>query len=83
MAQLIGALLLIAVAIVAVKVAILLLLLAGLIFRTKETIGLITVLAIFAGFSAHPALGAGLLALAILVSLYFKRKEGRAVKPDD
>lgn len=83
MVQFIGFLMLIAVAVVAFKLAILLLLLAGLIFRTKETVGLITILAIFAGFSAHPAIGAGLLILAILVSLYFKRKERQAAKPDD
>lgn len=74
--QLLGFIALVAVAVFAIKLAILLLLLAGLVFRTKETVGLITILAIFAGFSAHPALGAGLLVLAILVSLYFKRKEG-------
>lgn len=83
MPQVLGFLLLVGLAIVAIKLALLFLLLAGLIFRTKETVGLITILAIFAGFSAHPALGAGLLVLAILVSLHFKRKEGQAAKPDD
>ena len=60
------------------KVAILLLFLAGLIFRTKETVGLIAILAVIAGFSAHPLIGIGLIAVLVPISLYFKRKEKAA-----
>lgn len=63
----------------ALKVAILLLFLAGLIFRTKKTIGLILILAIFAGFRAHPFICIAIIAVLLSVSLYFKRKEKNAV----
>lgn len=83
MPQFLGFILLIGLAIFAVKLAILFLLVAGLIFKTKETIGLITILAVFAGFNAHPGIGIGLIVLVLLISLYFKGKEINASKPDD
>lgn len=83
MPQFLGFILLVGLAIFAIKLAFLFLLLAGLIFKTKETIGLVTILAIFAGFRAHPGIGIGLIVIAVLVSLYFKGKELNASKPDD
>jgi uncharacterized membrane protein len=78
MPQLFAAIILIGLVIFAVKVAILLLLLAGLIFRTKETIGLIGILAVFAGLAAYPLIGSVLLVIFVLVAIY------RAInKPDD
>ena len=78
MPQLLGVILLIGLAVFAFKVAILLLFLAGLIFRTKETVGLIAILAVIAGFSAHPLIGIGIIAVLVPISLYFKRKEKAA-----
>jgi len=65
---------------VAFKIAVLLLLLAGLIFRTEVTIGLLAISAIIAGLVAHPVIGIALLATALSTSLYFKRREARQAK---
>jgi hypothetical protein len=78
MPQLIGIILLIGFAMFAFQVAILLLLLAGLIFRTKETVGLIAILAIIAGFTAQPLIATGVVIVLIAISLYFKNKEKKA-----
>lgn len=78
MPQLIGIILLIGFAMFALQVAILLLLLAGLIFRTKETVGLIAILAIIAGFTAQPLIATGVVIVLIAISLYFKNKEKKA-----
>ena len=59
----------------AFKIAIVLLILAGLLFRTKETVGLIAILAVVAGFNAHPGIGIGLIVVTALILLYFKSKE--------
>jgi hypothetical protein len=63
---------------VAIKVAIVLLFLAGLIFRTKETVGLIAILAAIAGFNAHPALGVVIIIVLIAASMHLKKKEEAA-----
>ena len=70
------------------KVAIILLVLAGLIFRTKETVGLLMIGALWAGFKAQPLIGIGLIVLALAISLFFKRKEKKLASralpaPDD
>lgn len=70
MQQVIGLIIILAIGIVAIKVAIALLVLAGLIFRTKETIGLLAICGIFAGFSAHPGIGFGILGLVAIIALY-------------
>lgn len=72
--RIIGFLLLFGAVVVAIKVAIVLLFLAGLIFRTKETLGLIAVLMVLAGFSAHPAIGFSLVGAICLISLYRSSK---------
>lgn len=55
---------------VALKIAVVLLFLAGLIFRTHETIGLIVILAIFAGFREHPGIGFAIVAVIGAIALY-------------
>lgn len=60
----------VALLIYAIKVAILIILFAGLIFRTKETIGLIIILAIFALISAHPVISIVTIVLAATITLY-------------
>jgi len=66
MAQILAVILLVALFIYAFQLALILLILAGLIFRTKETVGLLLILAIFAGFAAYPLIGSGLLAALLL-----------------
>ena len=67
--KIIGFILLIGLLTVAVQVAIALLFLAGLIFRTKETVGLIIILGAFALLSAFPVIGLGLLAVMIVAAI--------------
>lgn len=67
--RIIGALLLVGLIVVAVKVAILLLFLAGLIFRTKETIGLIAILAVFALLAKYPVAGFALIGVLVLIAI--------------
>lgn len=76
--------LLVALVIYAFQLAVILLLLAGLIFRTKETVGLILILAVFAGFSAYPLVGCGLV-VALLLYLFVKNGQRKhdATAPDD
>lgn len=69
MGKLFGFLLVLAMAIVAIKLAIALLILAGLIFRTKETIGLLLVLSAWAVFKAHPMMSIGIVAVLILYAV--------------
>lgn len=83
MAQFFAALLAVVVLTMAFKLALILLFLAGLIFRTKETIGLIAILAIFAGFAAQPLITSGVVAALVALSLYFKRKEKRRSNDPD
>lgn len=64
-------------ALAALKLAIVLLVLAGLIFRTKETLG---VMALFGGWSllaAHPVAGMGVGCLLLVLALCATRN-----KPD-
>ena len=79
--QIVGLILLVALFIYAFQLALILLVLAGLIFRTKETVGLILILAIFAGLAAYPVIGFGLLA-ALLLYLFVKNGR-RKPTPDD
>jgi hypothetical protein len=58
-----------------VAAAILLLLVAGLIFRTKETVGLLLLLAIMAGFNAYPLIGTGIVGGLLALSLFAKHRE--------
>lgn len=70
MVRLLGALLIIGLFMVAVKVALALIILAGLIFRTKETIGVLTGLFILGLLSRFPMIGFGLLVLFVAFGIY-------------
>jgi len=61
---------------VALKVALILLILAGLIFRTRETVGLIVILAIF----AHPGIGFAIVAVIVAITVY--RSVSEQPEPD-
>lgn len=69
MAQVFIAIIAIGLFIFAVKVAIALLLLAGLIFRTKETIGLIVILAAFALLTKYPLIGFALIGILVVAAI--------------
>lgn len=60
---------------VALKIAVILLILAGLIFRTHETVGLIIILAVFAGFRAHPGIGFAMLTVLAIIALHRSAKK--------
>ena len=77
MAQVIGFLILVAVTVVALKLAILLVLLVGLIFRTRETVGLLMIGGILTAFAAHPLIVIGLLVTTLLFGRYFKKRHDR------
>ena len=70
MARVIGALLLFGAIVTAAKLAIMLLILAGLIFRTKETVGLLLVLGGW-HLLLHYPLAVGIpLGILILIGIY-------------
>lgn len=77
MAQLFAAILIIGFAVFAFKVAILLLFLAGLIFRTKETIGLILILGAFALLSAYPVAGIAVIIVAAISAFVINGRRPR------
>lgn len=66
MREILTILLLAALLTVALKVALILMILAGLIFRTRETVGLIVILAIF----AHPGIGFAIVAVIVVIAVY-------------
>lgn len=85
MGRMIVAIVLMCVAITAFQMAVILLLLVGLIFRTKETLGMLTVLAGFAAFQAHPYVGiaVGLMVVATACIAWLKRGDEAAELPAD
>lgn len=70
MREFLAVILLAALLTVAMKIAVVLLILAGLIFRTHETVGLIMILAIFAGFRVHPGIGFAIATAIAAIALY-------------
>jgi hypothetical protein len=67
-----------------IKFAVIVLILAGLIFRTKETIGLLVIGGTLSLIRTYPVLTFGSLAAIALVSfLYKKRGEAMARAIDD
>ena len=80
MREILTILLLAALLTVALKVALILLILAGLIFRTRETVGLIVILAIFAGFRVHPGIGFTIVAVIVAIAVY--RSVSEQPEPD-
>lgn len=69
MVQIILALLAIAAAIYAVKVALLLIILVGLIFRTRTTVSILVMLGAWALLGRYPVAGIALIALVALVTI--------------
>lgn len=80
--QIILALISIAIFVYVTKVIIILLFVAGLIFRTKETVGIIIILVVLGGFATYPLIAIAISATLLTVGFYFKRKE-RLAKVDD
>ncbi|MHA0328832.1 hypothetical protein [Sphingomonas melonis] len=80
MGQIIGILLVTALAIVAIKLALAVIILAGLIFRTKETLGVVLLLSAFAVLRAYPMASFGIVALLIIYAIIKVSKSGT---PDD
>jgi hypothetical protein len=81
MARIIGVIFMIALFVVAVKVAIVLLIFAGLIFRTKGTIGLLVLLAGFAFLNNHPLVGSA--ALVSLIAIGVMRAASKKPEPSE
>lgn len=77
MREIIAFFLLAALLTLALKIALGLLLLAGLIFRTRETLGLLMIGGILTAFAAHPLISVGLLVTTLLVGRYFKKRHDR------
>lgn len=63
--------------VVTAKIAILVLILAGLIFRTRETVALLIVGGILTAFTNHPWIVTGVIVTLLSISYYYKRKELR------
>lgn len=74
MAQIIGFLILIAVAVVALKVALIVGFFVALIFRPKETIGLIIVLGVLALFRNYPVASIAVGVLGTLAIVCMNKK---------
>lgn len=87
MGRLVLAIIAFAMAIAVVKLVIVALMIAGLIFRTKETIGLLILLGLWALLKAYPAIGFSLLGMIAIVAVVraFKAEPagGDALKPPD
>lgn len=81
MAQIFAAILMVGLAVFTFKMAILLLILAGLIFRTKQTIGLLLLFAAIAAFNASPIVGSALIVIAISIAIY--RANKNPPEPDE
>lgn len=79
MPQLLGMLLLAALAIYALQLAIVVVIIAGFIFRPRQTLGFFLICGIITGFTAHPLIGVTMLAVLVAISLYFKNKEKKAL----
>jgi hypothetical protein len=70
-------------AIYALQLAFILLIVVGLIFRTKETIGFLLLCGVVTGFTVHPFIGLGLLVLVLVIFQIMKAKERAAAAIDD
>lgn len=69
MGQIIGILLVVALAIVAIKLALVAIILAGLIFRPKETLGVVLLLGAFAVLRSYPMASFGIVTLLIIYAI--------------
>lgn len=73
--KILGGIVLFSMVLAAFKIAIILLILAGLIFRTKEMLGLLAIGAGFALLQAQPAVGLGVIALIAILALYASKNK--------
>lgn len=78
MKHLLAAFILISMAIVALKIAFAFLILAGLIFRTKQTVSVLLLLALVALASAFPTIAIAIAVLAAGYALYNVGRNRRA-----
>ncbi len=67
-----------ALAMVVIKMIIVALVIAGLIFRTKETIGLLLIGGLLTLIAAQPLLGLGITAALITTGVVLKNRERKA-----
>lgn len=75
MLRIVGALLIAILVVAALRLAIILVLLAGLIFRTKQTVGLLAVLLLMGLFAKYPLICSGLVAILVIVKWIRKAKQ--------
>ncbi|RYE70250.1 MAG: hypothetical protein EOP17_01240 [Rhizobiaceae bacterium] len=75
--QLLAAIAAFGILVVAIKVALIFMIIAGLIVRPKETFGILIVLGGLKAFSVHPWVTAVTLAALISAGYYYRRKEDR------
>lgn len=66
-----------------IKMIIVALVLAGLLFRTKETLGLLLIGGLLTLIAAHPILGLIALAAVITIGVIMKKREDREIKALD
>jgi predicted phage tail protein len=83
MARLILAIIAFVLAIAVIKMVIVALVIAGLIFRTKETVGLLAIGGAFTFIAAFPAIGLSLLAIGIVAAIVHSMKKDKAVTAID
>ena len=81
MGQVIAAILLIVAIAVAFKIAIILLVLAGLIFRTKETIVLLAIGGLITLLSRHPMIGLAVIGAGIIAALTLRTRSRNSEDP--
>ena len=75
MVQILGFFVLVAVAVFAIKLAFLFLILAGLIFRTRETIGVLMLCGALALISKYPFIGWSLVAVIAITAILRLQRE--------
>jgi len=80
--QFLGYLMLFGLIVLTAQLAIILLVIVGLIFRTKETVGLLCIGGILTAFTNYPWTVTFIATTLALLGYYFRRKEtqGRAVQ---
>jgi hypothetical protein len=79
--RIIGALIVAAMVVTAIKIAIILLIVAGLIFRTKETLGLLLVLGVLSLITHFPWVFVGILGVAGIVAIYRAVRKPKLLPP--
>lgn len=73
MREIAGFILIFALITLAFKAAVMLLILAGLLFRTMQTIALLLLGGVLTGFSTYPLAATAIMAILLVVSLCLKR----------